>query len=1194
MSLGTPFSKRKPFVLVCVTALLFFGCGGGSGGGGLGLTEPSTPDVKDDVAETSDSVIGWDGGNDTAGEPVDQTAPDTWAIADTATGSDSHNEQDNGAEIQDTVSSNEDTSVIIPEDTHTVDPEDGVVLPFCGDDNCDPDEDCTGCPQDCGDCPLAEVCCKPSTVPGCSTVDIQECTCDFDPYCCDVQWDDLCVAAAVEQCGLQCEGTCGNTQCDDSEDCGNCPEDCGRCTSCGDLTCDTPETCENCPEDCGECPPPEWTGLCCEANPTPGCEDSTITDCVCDLDTSCCTGTWDEACAQLAQGACGLDCPPICGDLECEPTETCSSCPTDCGKCVTCGNGKVDAGEECEAGQTTTCAALGGLGGTVACQSATCSWDDNICTPCTPTTVGCPGGPVCDQGLCCDPQSGQYLSKGTLCGDTPLSFQTQCSGANIQQREAYFGCAGGTAVCSNEAKNWVWSDWKTVKTCKSEEYCTTAKGFAECIIAECTSGTCCSTNTKTFKPQGTKCGTAVTTTEKACAGNSIVERKAYDGCSGTDAGCSTSSTNWSYTGWTVVESCGGGMSCKMVNNTPTCLGESLCTSGPCCDVAKQAFKPVGSLCADATSPKILGWLDMKCNGAQKQEHEGYRGCSGKSAQCSLWEGHAFWEAWKTTETCVSNNHCLEVTSTQDTNIAGGSHYKKAFCAPKYTSANAACYTGTDPFSAPKPYASKCGDTAKAWQVRCIDGKAQTRPIYPGCAYSGSYGCTGGHYGPWQLKEDCGPGKFCFQYLGGEYLTAAEAQNFSGYKCLSTSTPATCSITGQLCGTGPVNEIYNCDANTNSIVRLTAITTCAANGSCPTTYSGTSKWGVMWEPIQNCGTNALCEMCAAGVTIPGSPGGAWLKSGTASLTKPKCEPLLGDFTPGGLCSDCKTGTFDPPGTNCFDTPSTSQYICQGNDIWRRQGYFTCDGAGTCSTSATAIAWGEYTFYQSCSDLFTCTEVSSTKSAYCKLKDNLAGCGQPCNATTVCTAGTCLAGKCQSALCQQCIDQGLECDLTTNCGFYKCKSTGGGGTEGPGGPGVPIEPDTNGCYPMEGTISKKNFSQGGISFVDFTILYSLDSLIGEPLFFGTYKYTTQSKNVTLPPFSMFYLHVKVGSTTKSIPFGPVIPKDGSGDWGFQVKQSPSWSKTFCDPVDPPTGCLDTEAAKTFFKSPPCVTGFTIVLK
>ena len=75
-------------------------------------------------------------------------------------------------------------------------------ISFCGDDVCDPSEDCGACPEDCGVCP--EV--------------------------------------------------CGDDVCDPSEDCTVCPEDCGACPDvCGDDVCGADEDCDTCPEDCGEC-----------------------------------------------------------------------------------------------------------------------------------------------------------------------------------------------------------------------------------------------------------------------------------------------------------------------------------------------------------------------------------------------------------------------------------------------------------------------------------------------------------------------------------------------------------------------------------------------------------------------------------------------------------------------------------------------------------------------------------------------------------------------------------------------------------------------------------------------------------------------------------------------------------------------------------------------------------------------------
>jgi hypothetical protein len=97
----------------------------------------------------------------------------------------------------------------------------------CGDGTCQPEEDCTGCPSDCGDCPES---CGNGT--------------------CEVYED-------CETCSVDC-GTCwwcGDGYCDMDEDCSTCAEDCGSCPFlCGDGMCEhlLGESCSNCPTDC-EC-----------------------------------------------------------------------------------------------------------------------------------------------------------------------------------------------------------------------------------------------------------------------------------------------------------------------------------------------------------------------------------------------------------------------------------------------------------------------------------------------------------------------------------------------------------------------------------------------------------------------------------------------------------------------------------------------------------------------------------------------------------------------------------------------------------------------------------------------------------------------------------------------------------------------------------------------------------------------------
>ena len=103
--------------------------------------------------------------------------------------------------------------------------------------------------------------------PGCAEPEIETCVCDFDAYCCQIEWDSICVTLATLACGADCESipTCG------SED------------SCG------------------------------IAHDQPGCQDETCCTTVCLEDPFCCVSSWDDFCVVRAGIACLTD-PP--GDLD--------------------------------------------------------------------------------------------------------------------------------------------------------------------------------------------------------------------------------------------------------------------------------------------------------------------------------------------------------------------------------------------------------------------------------------------------------------------------------------------------------------------------------------------------------------------------------------------------------------------------------------------------------------------------------------------------------------------------------------------------------------------------------------------------------------------------------------------------------------------------------------------------------------
>ena len=65
----------------------------------------------------------------------------------------------------------------------------------------------------CGDCGVpAEVCCQFPGPPNCGVPVVDNCVCELDPFCCDLQggWDLHCVALAVTECGSYCPAPFGN------------------------------------------------------------------------------------------------------------------------------------------------------------------------------------------------------------------------------------------------------------------------------------------------------------------------------------------------------------------------------------------------------------------------------------------------------------------------------------------------------------------------------------------------------------------------------------------------------------------------------------------------------------------------------------------------------------------------------------------------------------------------------------------------------------------------------------------------------------------------------------------------------------------------------------------------------------------------------------------------------------------------
>lgn len=149
---------------------------------------------------------------------------------------------------------------------------------------------------------VPDTCCTATGEAGCPDAAVSECVCAIDPFCCDVLWDETCVALVEEN---EC-GTCEPAACCQPNTMPGCAADpeieacvCATDPFCCDEQWDNLCVSEVQTVGCGDCGWVSQGGGCCDANGTPGCDDPDIEACVCPSDPFCCQTSWDSLCVEM-------------------------------------------------------------------------------------------------------------------------------------------------------------------------------------------------------------------------------------------------------------------------------------------------------------------------------------------------------------------------------------------------------------------------------------------------------------------------------------------------------------------------------------------------------------------------------------------------------------------------------------------------------------------------------------------------------------------------------------------------------------------------------------------------------------------------------------------------------------------------------------------------------------------------------
>ncbi|MCX5641073.1 MAG: hypothetical protein NT059_09720 [Planctomycetota bacterium] len=251
----------------------------------------------------------------------------------------------------------------------------------------------------CGD-PLSGSCYSPHASPNCADGTCCASVCNIDPFCCEGQWDSLCVSTANVSC-ISPISVCGSSN--------SSLRSCwipNYTRGCSDGACCT-AICRDIDPYCCEA---RWDAVCAHeavymctptfvvtigregcltAHASTGCANAECSRAVCSVDPSCCTTAWDQGCVLVATAVCPApeSCPAVGDCFASHSSPGChdsSCCNGVCAADPSCCQGEWDS--TCVTSARTLCKVPANSGWTCPCHGGCFEAHDN---------------PGCDDGSCC-------------------------------------------------------------------------------------------------------------------------------------------------------------------------------------------------------------------------------------------------------------------------------------------------------------------------------------------------------------------------------------------------------------------------------------------------------------------------------------------------------------------------------------------------------------------------------------------------------------------------------------------------------------------------------------------------------------------------------------------------------------------------------------------------------------------------